>query len=183
MKAGVSFYRTMDHDIAHSVYGMGPGDVVYELYADVVKDWRTQRTGIVTKAKPEWAPGMTPPACQPCYHDNPPIDRVANAVFHPLRTTHATIVVPDLSNAIDYYTSVVGLSLASGSPTESFAALSGSCSERSLVLVAAGGPVHPVGYHHVGLRVSSRSELATSVSEARAKGLKVIADVDHAGRR
>ena len=30
--------------------------MVYELYADVVKDWRNQRSGIVTKAKPDWKP-------------------------------------------------------------------------------------------------------------------------------
>jgi catechol-2,3-dioxygenase len=76
----------------------------------------------------------------------------------------------------------VGLSLVSGSPTDSFCVLGGSCSERSLVLVAAGGPVKAQGFHHFGLRVSSRAELQASVKEARAKGLKVIAEIDYAGR-
>ena len=181
-QAGITFLRTTDHDIAHSVYGLGPEGVVYELYADVVKDWRSQRSGIVTKAKPAWAPGLTPPVGEPCYHENPPIRRVPDAVFHPLRTTHAAIVVTDMERALEHYTAVIGLQLAAGAPGDAFAVLSGSCAERSVVLVCAGAGRRP-GFHHVGLRVASVAELAESVTKAREAGVRIDLDVVHAGRR
>jgi catechol 2,3-dioxygenase len=181
-RAGITFLRTTDHDIAHSVYGLGPEGVVYELYADVVKDWRRQRSGIVTKRKPAWAPGTTPPVEEPCYHEHPPIRRVPDAVFHPARTTHASIVVSDMERAIEHYTAVIGLTLAPGSPADAFAVLSGSCAERSVVLVRAGAARRP-GFHHVGLRVASVAELAESVTKARDTGVRIELDVVHAGRR
>jgi catechol 2,3-dioxygenase len=179
---GVKFLRTADHDIAHSAYGQDPEGVVYELYADVVKDWRRQRHGIVTKPKPDWYPGLTPPVDEVCYHDKPEITRVTDAVFHPKRTTHASIVVDDLEQAIDHYLKIVGLSLDPASRGKPFAILKGSCGERSLVLHRS-HPNRGAGYHHVSLEVASPAELDASVKRAKSSGLHIRSDVSHLGRR
>ena len=112
-KDGLTFLRTLDHDVSHSVYNVDPDGNVYELYADVVKDWRSQRSGIVTKPKPVWSPGATPPVGEVCYHVDPVIRRTEEALFHPLRTSHVTLVVEDLAAAVEHYESVVGLHVLS----------------------------------------------------------------------
>ena len=181
-KRGVRFLRTVDHDIAHSVYGRDPEGVVYELYADVVKDWRNQRSGIVTKPKPDWKPGSTPPVEEPCYHRDPEIRRVNDAIFHPVRTTHAAIVVADMDAAVEHYTGVVGLTVDPASEGMPFTVLKGAGNERTLILHGA-SPSRPAGYHHVALRVASVQDLDKSASEARRNGIRIEADLTHCGRR
>jgi catechol 2,3-dioxygenase len=182
MKRGVRFLRTVDHDIAHSVYGKDPEGVVYELYADVVKDWRNQRSGIVTKPKPDWKPGSTPPVEEPCYHRDPEIRRVQGAIFHPVRTTHAAIVVADMDAAVEHYTEVVGLTVDPASEGRPFTVLKGAGNERTLILHGA-SPSRPAGYHHVALRVASLQDLDKSASEARRNGIRIEADLTHGARR
>ncbi|MBM3346969.1 MAG: dioxygenase [Betaproteobacteria bacterium] len=181
VKAGVSFLRTTDHDIAHSIYGRDPEGVIYELYADVVKDWRTHRSGVVTKPKPDWKPGMTPPVEKACYHEVPVITRVPEAIFHPLRTTHAAIVVANMEKAVDYYCKVVGLAADPACGGKPFAVLKGTCNERSLILYSASG-IRAPGYHHVAMRVASPAELAKSADKARRAGIPVVAEMLHCGR-
>jgi catechol 2,3-dioxygenase len=181
-QAGVTFLRTVDHDIAHSVYGRDPEGVVYELYADVVKDWRTHRTGIVTKPKPAWKPGMTQPVKEPRYHVDPQLRRVADAIFHPLRTTHAVIAVSDMQKTLEYYTTVIGLEADPACRDKPFAVLKGSCGERSVVLIPAAAAGR-AGYHHAALQVGSVAELDASLDKARSAGIRSEADLFHCGRR
>lgn len=122
---GHPFERTLDHDIAHSVYCADPDSVSCEIYADVVKEWRTARRGEVSKPKPVWWPGKTPPVIERRYHDNPTLSRVDHAIFHPVRTKHATLVVSDLDESLFFYTNRVGLDvLVSG---RGYAILGGTC--------------------------------------------------------
>jgi catechol 2,3-dioxygenase len=81
--AGVTFERTADHDIAHAVYGADADGNEYEVYADVIHAWRDARHGTVTKAKPNWTPGSTPPHAERNYHADPEIVRLDDAIFHP----------------------------------------------------------------------------------------------------
>lgn len=180
--AGTTFLRTMDHDIAHSVYNTDPDGNVYELYADVVADWRSQRTGIVTKPKPDWWPGATPPVADRCWHDAPPIRRVEHAVFHPDRTTHATLAVSDLEASIAHYESIVGLRTMARGAEGAFAVMCGQTGEPCLVLIRASAALLP-GFHHVGLRVADADDLARSVERARAAAIPIEVDIREARRR
>lgn len=180
--AGHGFLRTMDHDIAHSVYGADPDGNVYELYADVVADWRNQRTGTVTKAKPDWWPGATPPVTEPLYHEDPPIARVADALFHPERTTGALIVARDVSASMAHYRDVVGLRLVSRGRDGDIAVLAGSTGAPCLTLVAATS-ARPAGYHHASLRVSDAADLERSVMAAATAGVEIVSAVVAGGRR
>jgi catechol 2,3-dioxygenase len=181
LNAGHKFMRTADHDIAHSVYGVDPDGNVYELYSDVVVDWRNQRSGNVTKPKVAWTPGATPIVEAPCYHENPEIRRVDNAVFNVRRTTHATLVTSKMEAMVEHYTTIVGLQVLDRKE-DLFVVLGGSCGERSVTLLAAGGPLK-VGYHHVGFDAGTPDELAAAVERANDAGISVIADITHAGRR
>lgn len=180
--AGTRFVFTADHDIAHSVYGTDPDGNRYELYADVVKDWRAQRSGIVTKPKPDWTPGCTPPVADRCYHENPSLSRVERSIFHPLRTTHATIVVKDLATSLDYYSKVVGLRPRYLCKENTFVTLGGTCQEHSLTLIQS-TKSRPPGYHHVGLYAQNSVDLQQSVDKAIAAGVKINTDITQSGRR
>lgn len=182
LAAGERFLRTMDHDIAHSVYNQDPDGNIYELYADVVKDWRNQRTGTVTKPKPDWAPGDTEPVGEPCYHVDPEIRRNPDAVFHPLRTTHVTLVVRDLDAAIAHYAKIVGLKVMSRGADGLIAVLAGQTGEACLTLIQE-GVSRPAGYHHVGLKLASLGDLAESVERARSAGIPIEVDIHDTHRR
>jgi catechol 2,3-dioxygenase len=178
--AGVTFARTADHDIAHSVYGLDPDGNSHEIYADVVADWRSQRSGIVTKPKPQWTPGMTPPVQEPRYDSHPEILQVDEAVFHPVRATHAALVVADLEAAVQHYSRVVGLEVLLQSRT--FAILGGSLGERSLSLFQS-HVGRPPGFHHVGFQVAGDAQLDASLVHARTIGVEVEATIDSMVRR
>jgi catechol 2,3-dioxygenase len=180
--AGLSFLRTMDHDISHSVYNTDPEGNVYELYADVVSDWRSHRSGIVTKPKPDWWPGATPPVAERCWHAEPSIRRVDQALFHPQRTTHATFVVRDLEAMVAHYESIVGLRVLARGANGGFAVLCGQSGEPCLVLIRVSDTL-AAGFHHVGLRVSGLEDLARSVERARAAALPVEVDIRDGQRR
>src|SRR6266702_484218 len=52
VEAGVKFLMTADHDVARSLYLKDPDGNEVEIYADVVEDWRSARSGIIIKKKP-----------------------------------------------------------------------------------------------------------------------------------
>ena len=179
--AGVKFDRTSDHDIAHSVYGRDPDGNQYEVYADVIHDWRQARHGVVTKPSPNWTPGSTPPNEKANYHPEPEIRRVEDAIFHPRRTSHAVLVLEDFERGFDAYRTVVGLSPIIGDANSDFAVLGGTCGERNLGLFRARGGRTP-GLHHVGLQVWDEADLNESLKRLAGAGHEIEATFDHPAR-
>src|SRR5690606_14110293 len=108
--------------------------------------------------------------------------RVENAVFHPLRTTHATLVVNDLESVLAHYTTIAGLEVLSRGADGQIAVCAGSCGEASLILIQASHS-RRAGYHHVGLEAGSLDDLEQSTRKARAAGLPLEVDIADAGRR
>ncbi|HMN79599.1 MAG TPA: VOC family protein [Burkholderiaceae bacterium] len=183
LAGGIEFARTQDHDIAHSVYGRDPDGNTYEVYADVIRDWRSARSGVVTKPKPDWRPGQTPPHAERNYDPAPRLARVDDAVFHPRRTTHAALVVSHFERTVDYYLQVVGLEVLIGGREAPWAVLSGTCGEHSLSLFRA-APGRMNGLHHIGMELWDEEDLEHSLARAkRNPRVSVVADVDHAVRR
>ena len=180
--AGVKFERTADHDIAHSAYGADADGNEYEIYADVTHDWRAARHGVVTKAKPNWTPGITPPRTERNYHVDPKICRVEDAVFHPLATTHAVLAVENFKAAFDDYLDVVGLDLVAGGREAAFAVFGGTCGTRSLGLFHANGGRQP-GLQHVGFKIAGDADLNDSIQRATKAGVAIEETFDHPARR
>ena len=90
--AAEEFPRTIDHDITRSIYGFDPDGNAVEIYADMTREWRTERTGVVTKPTPQWTPREPPPRAERLYHESPEIRRVEGAILHPTRITHVVLV-------------------------------------------------------------------------------------------
>jgi catechol 2,3-dioxygenase len=175
----LEFQRTLDHDIAHSAYCADPDGASCELYADVVREWRTARTGEVTKPKPVWWPGKTEPNPNRNYHAEPEIRRVAAAVFHPIRTKHASLLVSNLDQSLRFYTIRIGLDIIVQGP--GYAILGGSCGEMNITLVQADGS-QQVGYHHVGFEMASEESLRESVRKWKSTGGSIVCTVENSMR-
>lgn len=182
LEAGMAFEDYQDHDMAHSVYGRDPDGNLVEIYADVVKDWRAVRSGVVTKPKPPWKPGLTPPSAERNYCEAPVFGRVETAVFRPLKTTHVTFVASRYEAMVRHYSELCGLSLLAGGVDHEFAVLGGTLGEASLALFRAGAGRKP-GLHHIGIKLASEAELARGLTEAARRGIAVEREVDHAMRR
>ena len=173
--------RPADHDICHSLYVPSPSGVVSELYADVVSDWRRQRTGIVTKPKPNWKPGDTEPVAEPRYHNDPPIHRLEHAVFHPERITHVVMVCDDFEAIYDHYTKQVGFVALSGGRDQRKAVLGGKTAERNVFLYRA-GPGRAAGCHHMGFIVKDEADLKASIARLGTLGIVPELVIDHPTR-
>jgi catechol 2,3-dioxygenase len=176
------FDRTLDHDIAHSAYCSDPDGNSCEIYADVVRDWRNARNGIVTKPKPVWRPGLTVPNTERNYDPAPDLQRVESAIFHPLRVKHAALVVKEFERAIDFYTQNVGLNLLVGNSHDAFAILGGTCGERNITLLRAGYN-QPAGLHHIGLELRDDADLDASIARLRTAGSDIELHIEHPLRR
>jgi len=168
--AGHVFPRTIDHDITRSIYGTDPDGNAVEMYADTTKEWRTRRSGTITKPTPAWTPGEPEPSRERLYHETPEISRVDTAVFHPRRILQATLVTKDFDRMLTFYTDVLGLSWLEQTPEG--AVLSGACGERDLVLLRPHAGIEP-GLHHLKFEVESIDDLARSEKRARALGLSI----------
>jgi catechol 2,3-dioxygenase len=180
---GVEIHRTVDHLLSRSVYLPDPEGNVLEFYADVTKDWRSifcpEREDLVTGS---WTPGDPAPSTEPHYWPSVEVRRVEDAVFHPLRVTHAALIVEDFERALDFYTEVAGLELVSPSRAGAIATLRGARSDGDLTLVAA-GPDRARGLHHVGFALADEVDLDGAAGRLREVGMALAAEVDHPAKR
>ena len=183
--AGIKFEATADHDVAHSLYIKDPDGNEIELYADVVPDWRAVRAGTVIKNKPAYVPGVSSePIAEELFVRNPTYLTVDGAVFHPLRTTHASLIAGDFEAMYDFYTTFVGLKPFAGSRNTDFAVLAGSHSTGDVVLHRArpkGGS--GAGLHHVGVLVRDERDLDQAESVLSKLGVKIDSQIKHPARR
>jgi catechol 2,3-dioxygenase len=180
--AGVDFTFVMDHDVARSLYQNDPDGNMVEIYADVEKDWRAMRQGIIVKDKPEWIPGVTSaPLTEKCYPQNPDLVRMKSSVFHPKKVTHVALVTGDFEGMFDYYTDIVGLAPLVGDRTSQIAVLKGAASDGDVTLYRQGGGLSP-GLHHVGFEVWDEGDLKSSIAALPRAGVQVEREVDHPAR-
>jgi catechol 2,3-dioxygenase len=180
---GYEFLFTADHDVAHSAYIKDPDGNEIELYADVVPDWRAVRSGTVIKDKPPYVPGeSSKPLGEEFFVRNPTYLTVEGAVFHPLRTTHASLIARDFDAMYDFYTGFVGLTPFAGSRTGTFVVLAGSHSNGDVVLHRARPGASP-GLHHVGVLVRDERELDHARGALGKAGVTLDSEAEHPARR
>jgi catechol 2,3-dioxygenase len=181
-EAGFAFNYTLSADVAHSIYGSDPDGNAYEVYADVKKDWREHRSGVIQKSKPDWRPGDTPAVTEACYPVNPKFVRVEDAVFHTRRVSHIALVARDFAGLYDTYTARLGLTPLRGGPDSDFAVLGGTLGERSLSLFRA-RPGRTPGLHHIGLEVCNEDDLDQARGRLKQAGITPVFEIDHPSRR
>jgi catechol 2,3-dioxygenase len=182
LAAGYEF-RTADHDVAHSLYTEDPDGNGVEFYADVVKNWRAVRSGIIVKEKPKYVPGVSSPANpERNYPQNPVIEIVPEAMFHSRRCSHVFLVTQRFEAMFAYYRDIAGLRPFIGDADSSVAILAGTHSLGDVTLMRRRGAL-ATGMHHFGLEVRDESDLASGAKAAAAAGLTIVREVDHPARR
>lgn len=182
-QAGVKIHRTTDHQLAHSVYLFDPEGNLLEFYADVTEDWR----GVFRPDGDElisgsWTPGEPHPLAEPRYPVSPKIARVADAIFHPLRITHAALVVRDFEKALRFYSDVAGLDRVVALPGGAFATLRGRSTAYALALFPATAE-RPLGLHHIGFEMADERELDDAEARLKAAGIAPEVRLDHPTKR
>jgi catechol 2,3-dioxygenase len=179
----VQFSHTRDHDVAHSVYIPDPDGNMVELYADVIRDWWTNRTGIIIKKKPKYVPGVTSvPVAERNYPVDPELRRVDAAVFHARRTTHVGFVAADFPAMFRFYRDVVGLTPFVGHEQAEFAVLRGTYGTGDVSLFRQ-RPEMNRGLHHVGVEVADEADLDGALARLANGDIPVERELDHPGRR
>jgi catechol 2,3-dioxygenase len=181
--AGVQFVSMQDHDVAHALYQLDPDGNEVEIYADVVADWRAARTGVIIKEKPKYVPGeSSEPVKDELYPKNPDILVVKDALFHPRKVAHISLVTKDYGAMLDFYLDSVGLVAFMGDHNSDFAILRGAVSDGDLVLHRPMAGVES-GLHHVGIEVLDESGLDRAKAMLPDKGIKLDSEIDHPARR
>jgi catechol 2,3-dioxygenase len=181
-KAGFSFDYTISADVTNSAYGNDPDGNRFEVYADVVADWRAARSGQVTTGGRPWTPGAVEPVTASHYPVNPEITRLPNSVFQPKRVSHAVLVTRDHAAMVRHYIDVVGLRVIAGDRDGSFVILGGTVGEETLALFRGHGS-RPPGLHHFGIELASESDLERGEAALRKRGLQPLFEIRHATRR
>lgn len=182
--AADAIWFTQDHDNTQSLYSSDPDGNGVEIYTDSVKNWRAVKSGTLVRRIDPWAPDGRPPSTERFYQAEPEIRRVENAVFHPLRATHAVNVISTAGweATFDYYQDLVGLKVLWGGRDDDYTVFQGTCGERSLSIFRAREGL-PAGFHHGGFLVAEMADLEASITAARKQGIELIAEVDHPTRR
>jgi catechol 2,3-dioxygenase len=168
-KAGVKAVSYANHQISHSIYVTDPDGNLHEFYADVVEDWREyfnlEREDLVSEQW-NWAQSAKLPP------RHPPEDErhVADALFHPKRITHCTLVVDQLDDTVDFLRGVGGLDLVASA--DGVAAVKGSMSRFDLLLVSAKFGQRK-GLHGMSFVVDDPKSIAAGAAAAKAAGYEV----------
>ena len=182
LSSGFKFRATLDHDCARALYSSDPDGNEVEIYADVVRDWRAIKTGIIIKEKPKWVPGVTiEPESESLYPDGFEYRRVPEAVFHAKRTTHVALVADDYEAMFDFYLHVPGLHVAAGGRQADITLFRGSIGMGDFTLIRRQNGMQP-GLHHVGIETFGEAELRKSVQSAKEAGISIERIVDHPSR-
>jgi catechol 2,3-dioxygenase len=180
--AGFSFDYTISADVTNSAYGTDPDGNRFEVYADVVADWRAARSGAVTTGGRPWTPGATEPITASYYPVDPPITRLTASAFQPKRVSHAVLVTRNHAAMIDHYTRLAGLTVLAGDPDGSFVILGGSLGEETLALFRE-REGRAVGLHHFGVELRNDQDLERGKAALAARGLQPLFEIDHPTRR
>jgi catechol 2,3-dioxygenase len=182
--ANVEIHRLTDHQLSHSVYLFDPEGNLHEFYADSLKDWRSifnpSRDDLISG---DWNPEAAAPMQEPNWDPHPERRRVEDAVFHPVRISHAGLVVQDLERMRRFFTEVGGLEPVEGGEAEGIVLLRGfAAAGPSLALIAARDGAAP-GLHHASYEVADEEELLASERAAREKGVEIELILDRPAKR
>lgn len=183
--AGITPHRTVDHQLAHSVYLFDPDGNLHEFYADIVEDWRTifnpSREDLITG---DWKPDAQPASTTRHWAKEPEVRVVNDAVFHPKRMARAALVAKDLPRLKAFYVDVAGLEQVDESPSGDVVLLRGSATRDGwdLALFAPREGLSP-GLHHSVFEMTDERELLAAERRASAAGTPIEMILDRPDKR
>ena len=184
--AGLNIHRVVDHTVSRSVYVFDPDGYLHEFYADSVKDWWTCFDGHIPgrEMTGNWDPNAEPAATDARYHTNPKIKRVAEALIHPLRLTHAVLMTRYFDRMVAFYAEVAGLKLIHTSDDGGLVCLAGPATGYAFdIALVRQAPGSPQSVHHYGYQVADEAELDTAEAALAGAGVALEKRIDSATKR
>jgi catechol 2,3-dioxygenase len=174
---GFADLRTANHQISHSVYMIDPDGNHNEFYADALKDWRSifnpDDESLVTST---WDPLSAPPSKEKNYATSPEIRRVAGAIFHPVRITHAIMVARDFDRMRDFYQHIAGLKPIDEEAGK-FVTLRAAAGEFDLALVNQHDSLKP-GLFLMSYQLTDEDDLAACEKKLRAANIQIKSEIN-----
>jgi catechol 2,3-dioxygenase len=172
--------RTSCHRSSNSMYVSDAAGLIHEFYADVVLDWRTcgpPKSG-------QWDPMARAPLMEARYQQAPEILVVPGAPLHPVRFSHAVLVVKDLARERRFFSNVVGLYELPHSRSDTFAAFATPEARYPFTLALldeATGASANRGLHHYSLEIASEAALEEARQKLEAQGRRPerVVDLPH----
>ncbi|HLT25138.1 MAG TPA: VOC family protein [Zeimonas sp.] len=184
--AGYRIWRTVRHRASHSVYLFDPDGNVHEFYADVERDWRTLYEKGTTLSG-QWDPDVSRATTDARYDPDPEIRRVADAPVHPLRFSHAAMVVRNFENMQRFYANVVGLFEVFRSDDGSVVAYGSRAGVHPFTMAIVGAAADEArprkSIHHIAFQVSAADDVDRAEAAFRERGVPVEHSVDTPAKR
>jgi catechol 2,3-dioxygenase len=173
--------RTVDHQVAHSIYLFDPDGNYIEFYCDTVKDWRKVLHGDMDLITSGWDPDVAEPFTDGRYDPNPDIRVVDGAPVQPRRLTHVVFGTADVERMAAYYDKVGGLEPVWWAADRSAVCLRGALDNYRfhLALCHADKP----GYHHTAFELADPALVEHAEAALRARGITIEKSVDHPSKR
>lgn len=182
LAAGCNDLRTANHQISHSVYIVDPEGNHNEFYADAIEDWRTifnpDHETLVTG---NWDPLARPPSAAKYYNASPEIRRVPDAIFHPIRITHAILVANDLTKLREFYEHVGGLTPIDEQGGK-FVTLRAAAGGFDLALVSAQSNLKP-GLFLMSYQLADEGDLEGAERKLQQAGIPILTKINLPGKR
>lgn len=175
---GFEFLAEADHVITKSLYCHDPAGTQLELYADSKISFRDPDFMEMRRATTQWDASDTLAAEDTPFgvSEHLPV-KAEGTIFHAAKITGATLDVPDLADAADFYRRALGLESADAG--DGWVVLSGAAGGRDLVLWAAdAGDASASALHHVSFAALDEADLNDSLVRARAAGIEILEDFD-----
>ena len=172
--AGIAVPRTLDHQIAHSVYLKDPDGNTNEFYADTIKDWRAVLHGDVELITSTWKPGSEAPATDRRWSAEPDRRPVPGAVMQPLRLSHVVLTTMSLAPMAEFYTEVAGLVPVARTEGGIMLRASRHPTAYQLAIIQGDAP----GMHHYAFEMSG-VDMDTVAGRLRSLGCLVDAPAAH----
>ena len=175
-------HRLADHQISHSVYLFDPDGNLHEFYADAMRDWRGFFQGELDLLTGEWLPDDAA-TDQPQFDPDPEIQRVSDALSHPLRTSYAVLLTQQLHVMTDFFTQVCGLSIAHETSDRKCVGLRGIADKPGTDITLIETDEDNVGLHHFGFELLSRAEVDNATTALLDAGFTLEREVSNAGKQ
>jgi len=184
--AGLKIWRTVRHRASHSVYLFDPDGNIHEFYADVAVDWR-RLYAEETSLSGTWNPGENTPSVDAKYDPAAQIRSVEGAPAHPLRMSHAVMVVRNAELMHDFFVNTVGLREVGRSPDGEAISYASRASRYHFVIatVAQDEASRPrdKGLHHFALEMASPAEVDRAERALTASGVGVERSISSSRKR
>jgi catechol 2,3-dioxygenase len=185
ISANYKIHRTTDHQISHSNYVFDPDGNLHEFYVDAMTDWRSIfHGGSGPEISGHWDPNGSPPSTDAKYHQDFELQRVDDALIHPVRITHAVMMTKNFDQMVAFFCDVGGLEIVYRSPDNDYVCVAGSHTGYACdMALFRQSPGSPNTVHHYSFEVPDETEIENAEAALRSHNIEVAFRVDNAAKR